>query len=213
MALVQDLLSPVKQKIQEAPYAAIAEAYVRSVRDWCRQTRWFRQSLSSFLVPGQQSYSMGSDSILEVIDVPFLQLTQIISGTPGTIVPLPTIDPLLINPNQPQGQPLAYAYIPENQVFFSCKPDLAYPVTMNLVVQVKDSVAEIPDVLLVKWKRVFEYGAMSYLYGISAESWYNPKEADLWARWYQGGINDGKSDVGRGFQSGPKQLQRNAWAI
>lgn len=197
MALVDDIARDVRQLFPKASDESVRLAIVRAARMFCGQSRWYRVALTANLVANTKTYSLGSDPLLEVVDVPLGQIT----GSNGKIMSLSPSDLTTFNPNANPAQPVTYAYLPEGSVAFHPTPNAAYSVTLTLAVQPKDGVAEIPDPLLTKWRTAIEDGAAWFLYQIP-EPWKNEQLAELKRRSFQSAINNAKADVARGFQSG-----------
>lgn len=208
MALIDDIAQDVQQLFPKAPSDAIRRAIVRSARMFCAQTRWYRVAMSATLQANVKSYAVSGDPLLEVVDVPLVQLTD----NNGNIVPVPNADPTSFNPNDKPSQPRWYAYIPEGQVTFHPTPNAAYAVTMTLAVQPREGVAEIPDALLVKWRQAIEDGAAWFLYQLP-EPWNDHNLAEIRRLSFRAAVNNAKADVARGYQSGSVYGRRRAFIV
>jgi hypothetical protein len=215
MAAVADLVRDVRQVLQQCPALSIQFAYVRAARQFCQEARWLRRVVSATLVANRQYYSLGSDPLLEVLALGPVQATTPVNPATGqNIVSLSAADPATFDPNQTSGFPMWYAYVPEAQIGFNPKPNAAYPVTITLVVQPRDGVADLPDELLVKWRYAFEEGAKWFLYEIPGEPWSDPQKAQLCRANFRSYVNEARADVNRGFQQGPVRARPRApWVV
>lgn len=211
MALVTDLLRDIKQQFQQCPNLTLQRAYVRSARQFCTESRWLQAGLAATLVAGQRLYSLGSDSLLEILALGAVSVTTPAGGTTGqNVVPLAPADPTTFNPNFSNGCPQWYAYIPEGQIAYNPIPDQAYPTSITLILQPRDGVADIPDQLLVKWRYAIEEGAKAFLFDIPGEPWSDAAKAQAARVFFRGGVNEARADVNRGFQQGPVRARPRA---
>lgn len=196
MATVDSISRDVAQLFPKAGAGIVRNAIVRSARMFCSQTRWYRVSTTGALVAGTKSYTLGSDPLLEVVDVVLVRMT-----VSGNVISLPKADPTTFNPNDPDATPKMCAYLPESVVTFHPTPNAAYPVTIWIAVQPKDGVAEIPDELLTKWRYAIEDGAAAYLYQLP-EPWMNQNLAEAKRLSFMSAVNNAKADAARVYQSG-----------
>lgn len=197
MAMVDDIARDVAQLFPKASSAVIRNAIVRSAREFCSQTRWYRVSMTANLVAGTKTYALGGDPLLEVVDVPLVQ----ISRPGGAFESLGKADPTALDPNDGPGRPRMFAYLPEARVTFHPTPDYAYEVTIWMAAQPKDGVAEVPDDLTTKWLYAIEHGACAFLYQLPGP-WQDHKLAQLKRAEFMSAVNNAKADVARGHQSG-----------
>jgi hypothetical protein len=213
--LVTAVLRDLKQQFQQCPNITLQYAYVRAAREFCSESRWLRQGLAATLTAGQREYSLGSDSLLEILALGPVSVTTPAGGTRGqNVIPLAAADPTTFNPNFANGCPQWYAYIPESKIAFNPIPNQAYPVEITLVVQPRDGVAEIPDQLLVKWRYAIEQGARAYLFSLAGEPWADPQKEQVARTFYRSGVNEARADVNRGFQQGPVRARpRGPWIV
>jgi hypothetical protein len=162
--------------------------------------------LDAALVANQALYSLGSDPLLEVVDVPLMSITTNPGSTPlPNVVPMVNLPTNSFNPNIEPDTPVWFAYVPEAQVAVNPTPDQAYPVSMTLVCQPRDGVEQIPDILLTKWRLAFEDGALAYLYGLTGEPWADAKQQLYYEGRFRAAINNGKANVSMQFQSGSQR--------
>lgn len=208
MALVDDISRDVRQLFPKAPEDAVRHAIIRAARQFCGQSRWYRVALTATLSPNVQAYSLGSDPLLEVVDVPLGRITD----TNGAILSLQPSDPTTFDPNVKPGRPTTYAYLPEGSVAFFPIPNAAYAVTLTLAVQPKDGVSELPDQLLAKWRVAIEAGAAAFLYELP-EAWRDLNQAEIKRRTLQSAINSARADVARGYQSGSVIANRRPFIV
>jgi hypothetical protein len=207
MAEVIELIRDVAQKIRPCPRETITNAYVRAVRQFCGESRWYRVTLDAVTVADQAAYSLGSDPLLEVIDVPLASIVTNPAAAANSYnrVPLRTRATEVFDPNVEPSRPIHFAYLPEGQVVFHPTPDAAYPVSLTLAVQPRDGVSEIPGELLAKWRLAFEDGALAYLYGLTGEPWADPNLAMMHRSMFRAAISNGKANVAMSFQSGSQR--------
>lgn len=209
MADVLDLIRRVQQRLPKVPELVVRDAYISAVRDWCGQSRWHRNQLPGALIAGQQSYNLGSDPFLEIVDVPFVQLYYPV-GRNDQVQGLRPSDPHQFNPQEPQSQPYTYAYIPEANIAFYPTPKAAYSVLLEIVVQPTRTTTQISDQLVTKHWKAFESGALAHLLMLK-EPWMDPVMAAREEANFKSSINNAKADVTRGYQSGTKMARRRPW--
>src|SRR5262249_24840342 len=111
--LVSSLIQNVAQKIRPCPGKSIRAAYVRGVRSWCGETRWYRVTLDAQVVANVFLYSTGADPLLEVIDIPYASVVTNPNVSQQNVVPLIPQATNAWNPNILPSTPIYYAYVAE----------------------------------------------------------------------------------------------------
>lgn len=215
MAAISDLITFIKHSIRQCPQQTIIQAYARAARIFTRETRWLRVNLGATLTPDVQVYNLGSDPTLEIIGIKAASLTQLplpATGLPRIVVLRPA-DSMDFDPNVLRNRPSQFCYIPESSVGFYPLPDKAYPVELTLIVQTLDSATALPDSLLVKHEDALRAGALSHLYGIFGEPWYNPGEAAAKEKIFRSGISNARALVARGYQDAPVRVRPRSFIV
>lgn len=202
MAAIADQLREIAQRVRQCNKVTLVRAYARAARQFTSETRWYRVNVPGTLQPGVRGYALGSDPELEIMEATAAQVT-----VGSTLMSLRPMFPGAINPNLPERAPLRFAYLPEGSVAFDPIPDQAYPVLIELAVQVRADATTIPDALLVKWRQAFEAGALEYLLDLTGEPWADQRAAALERAKFRAFINNAKADVQRGFQVGAVRAQ------
>lgn len=212
MALVAQLLTGIAQKIRPCPTATLRYAYLRAVRDFCSQSRWYQADYELTLAAGQRTYPLTPPVLsgqaateLEVVDLAWIGhwINSSLTGQDNWL-PLAKIEPTF-NPNLVNDQPLRVAYTPEGEVAFDPIPDAAYPVKLKVAYQPTVDATDIPDALLVKWTYGMEAGALAYLYALDGEPFANPTRALEEGAKFRAAIANAKANVAQGFQSGSRR--------
>jgi len=208
---IDTLITDVRKFVLKAPKHTIIDAYRRAVRDWCGQTRWLRQNQPGTLEADVQVYALGPDPLMEIVDVPAASIDITIAGRTQTFGMKPS-DPTTFDPNAAASQPYTYAYLPEGSIAFYYVPKQAYVVNLTLALQPTVNCETIDDSMLRKWFKVFEAGALAYLLMLP-EAWKDEKLAGLKMAEFAAGVNNGKTDVVRGYQSGTVMVRKRAWIV
>lgn len=200
---VLDRIADVAQQCRGAPNSTLIGAYVRAARKFCRETRWYRATVTGQTEAGTRSYSLGSDTYLEI-----LGLRAVSADQDGQTWALAPADTTAWNPNRGQGRPAAFSYIPEGQVALDPIPDDVYGLTCTLVLQPKEGATQVPDSLLVKWDQALQDGALAYLLDLHGMPWTDKAAAELKRRAFQSAINNARADEQREFNTGPTFIKR-----
>lgn len=204
MPLVFDLISPVKQVLRKCPDETIRQHYVRAARTLLGRSRWYLSPLIAPLVAGESTYSLGDDAQLEIISVDMAQV-HLPGGFMQSIRPTQAWN---FNPNHPEGTPLWYAYVPEGAVMFHPVPDQAYTVTLSLALQPRETATELDDFVLTKWRRAFDFGALSTLYAIVGEPWFSAEMSVHYDAKFEKLVSDAQIDRERGYQHGSMRARQ-----
>ena len=209
---VFDHLANVAQIVRKCPTNTLRHAYVRAMRDWCRQTQWLRANIFGATVVDDQQYSLGNDPHLDIVGIYAIQATWTPSGGNTQTWGLRVGNPATWNPNVSTGQPLAYAYVPEAQFALVPVPNEVYNLVVNVVLAPKEGAVNVPQAPLQKYSTVFEAGALAYLYELPDMPWSNPQMSLIKARAFQAGVANGKADVQRLYQIGAQRASPRALA-
>lgn len=195
-----DVIPEIAQICRKAPNATMIRALNRAAREFCKQTRWLRQTLQGETVADQEQYSMGSDPDLEIIGIKAMSAARQTGNTkPWPLwVSAPTGWPAGQNPAAPR----FYAYTPESMFALNPTPDAIYDLVVTLVVQPSASATSIPSQLLVRWDRAIKAGALSYLMEIPGQEWTDKAQAQMKLREFQASVNNARADEQREYQAG-----------
>lgn len=205
---VFDQLRNVAIVARKCPTPVLQTAYVTAVREFCAQTRWLTSTVPGATTAAQQLYSLGADSLLEIVGIKAMSVTfsQAPSGPPQTL-PVYVGEPEGWNPNRPPALPRNYAYVPEGQFSLFPVPDQVYDLTVTVQVSPVDNAREIPQILLPKWSSIFEAGAKAALLALPSEPWTDIVEARRQERIFLSGISNGKADVQRNYNTGSQRVR------
>lgn len=210
-----ELLPPIGQIVRRCPTQTLIDAYSRASRDFCGQSRWYRENFTVTTTPndaGPYELIPGSGLPLEVIGVRQIIATAPI-GTPLSTWRVTPLDITLWNPLLLPAPPKWYAYLPEGAIQFYQTPDQAYSMAVTAALQPTLGATEIPDVLLLKWERVLQAGALANLLAIPGQGWSNPVEAARYQKVFQAGISNAKADEARGYNQGSMRARPRAFAL
>jgi hypothetical protein len=207
---VFDHLVNVAQVARKVPTPTLRGAYVRAMREWCRQTQWLRTEINGSTVAEQQAYDLGSDPYLEVLAV--LAVTGVDnSGSKPQTWPIYPGDPSSWNANREPNRPGSYTYVPEAQIALFPVPDKVYGLGVTAVVQPKAGAVQIPASPLVKYGTTFEAGALAYLLAMRDTPWHDPASAALQLATFRSGVSNGKAEVQRNFNTGSQRVRPRAF--
>jgi hypothetical protein len=212
MALVTALIRDIAQLVRPCPNAVITAAYLRAARQLCGESRWYQANYDFTTDAGVQSYAIQppvasgqAATELEVVALAVFGHWINVNPTAQAFWQRLVVSGPDFNPNIQDDTPYRISYTPEGGVSFEPTPDAAYPVTVRVAYQPTAQATDIPDDLLVKWRYVFEAGALAYLYGLDGEPFANPKKQIEYLRTYQAGIANAKANVAMQFQSGSRR--------
>lgn len=210
-----ELLPPIGQIVRRCPTQTLIDAYSRASRDFCGQSRWYRENFTVTTAAndaGPYELIPGSGFPLEVIGVRQIIATAPV-GTPLSTWRVRPLDITLWNPLLPPAPPNYYAYLPEGAIQFYQTPDQAYSMAVTAALQPTLGATEIPDVLLAKWERVLQAGVLANLLAIPGQGWSNPVEAVRYQKTFQAGISNAKADEARGYNQGSMRAQPRAFVL
>lgn len=205
-----DVIADVAQIVRGAPNGTLIAAYARAARKFCRESRWYRTTIEGETTAGTRLYTLGSDPYLEVLGLRAASAKVPAEGTPW---PLRIGDTTNWSPNESQGRPMQYAYMPEAQVAVHPLPDAVYGLTLTLVLEPKAGANALPEELLVKWDQALQAGALGYLLALPGMPWTDPTQALIQQRAFQAGINNARADEQREFNTGPTFIRRRPFIV
>lgn len=204
---VEDQLTNIAQIIRGAPRATLRRAFVRSLREFCQQTMYLRENVAGLTVNGTRQYALGDDPYQDIVAILALAATR----SDGSVAALAPTDPTMWNPNQVNAFPCRYTYVPQAQFALDPIPDGAYNLTITIVTQPKEAAQNVPVAPLIKYSNEVEAGALAYLHTIPDMPWTSPTQAELRRREFQAGINNGKIEVQRSFNTGSMRIRPRAF--
>jgi hypothetical protein len=209
---VFDQLAPIALIARRCPSMTLRRAYVKSMRDWCAETRWLRVNIAGATVADQQTYSLGSDVYTEIIAIAAMSGTDN-SGMVPQQFPITPADSTTWNPNVDTMRPRFYAYIPEGQFALYQIPDKVYSLTVTAVIQPKDEVAQIPSEPLKKYSTGIEAGALMHLLRIPGQPWTDLAASQKYENIWNTAVSNGKAEVQRNFNSGAMRIKPRAFVL
>lgn len=207
---VLDVIADVAQLVRQAPNGTLIRAYVRAARKFCRESRWYRATLTGACEAGTRTYSLGSDTYTEVLGLKAVGATKVDGTQPWS---LGVSDSTTWAQTTDRSKPRRYAYVPEAQLALDPIPDADYPLTITLVLQPKMGANEIPTALLTKWDQVLQAGTLAYLFGIPGQAWADPLQAEKYRREFQSGISNARADEQREFNAGTQFIRRRPFIV
>ena len=205
------LITDVTSILKACPVDVASAAFVRSARELTGRSRWLRGLIPTFpLTPTVQQYTFTNPQAiqLEIIGVDAVSISDP-SGTWHNLQV--SYGPDSIDLNTAPNIPVRYAYIDEGQFMTDPAPDKAYPCKVKLVFQVALNATALPPDLIAKFNRVIEAGALSFLYSMRGESWYDPNESERHGARFESGVNAAKAWVQKGYQEGSRRAQGRAF--
>lgn len=209
---VFDQLRNVAIVARKCPTPVLQAAYVTAFRDWCAQTQWLRMDLPGATAAGEVTYDMGNDPLLEILAIFAMSVTFTTGTTPQTL-PVYVSDPTGWDPNRGPGMPRFYSYVPEGRFALFPTPDQQYGLDLTVVVQPADNVRQIPDAPLRKYSSVIEAGALAQLLNVPGQPWTDQRRAAMEERKFLAGINNGKAEVQRNFNTGAQRIRPRPFVL
>lgn len=200
---ITTVLQDVIELCPTCPMPTVVSAYIRAVRRFCNQSRWYKTMLVGATVApvagvGTPTYNLGSDTYNEVCGIAAVSIRE--SATDGE--PLTQGNPGEWDPDDTFDLPTKYAYIPHGQLTLHPTPDQVYTLNIGLVLQPKLNSNSIDDALLVNWSEIFKYGALSHIQKLKGHAWSDSREAEVNMSRFNAGINSAASDVAAGYNAG-----------
>lgn len=209
---VFDQLAPIALVARKCPSTTLRRAYVKAMRDWCSETRWLRENITGATVAGQQLYSLGDDPYREIIAIYAMSGTDNSGVVPQTFI-IPASDSGSWAPEAQQNRPTRYAYVPEGQFALWQIPNRVYSLTVTVVLQPKDQVAQIPAEPLRKYSSGIEAGALMHLLRLPSQPWTDLKMAEKYETIWNACVSNGKAEAQRNFNSGSQRTRPRAFVL
>lgn len=209
---VFDQLATVAVNVRKAPSTTLRRMYVKAFRDWCAETQWLRQTVTGATIDGTQTYSLGSDPYLEIVNIRAMSGVATVPGSPSTFAIVPG-DSSGWDPNNQPMQPRQYAYLPEAQFALWPIPDAVYNLTVSVILQPKDGVAQVPAEPLRKFSSGIEAGALMHLLRIPGQPWSDPNMAEKYEKIWNSCVSNGKADVQRAYNTGSMRARPRAFVV
>ena len=202
---IVDLLQDVQQVVRRCPLPTLTQAYLRSARQFCTQTRWLRRSVLAETVESELELPLlleSADADLEIIAVRRIIISTLQTGREQSWTITPS-DSTTWRPQDPPGRPRTYDYVPEAAVAFHPLPDAAYGVDALVQVTPKRMATTLPEDLLTKWEYALADGATEYLLNIPGQAWSNPALAKAkYGTEFRAAINNARADEQRAYNTG-----------
>lgn len=202
---VFDYLANVAQIVRKCPTPTLRHAYVRAMRDWCRQTQWLRTNVLGVTVADVAQYALGNDPHLDIVGIFSMSATWTPAGGNPQTWNLPPSDSGMWNRNVSTGQPNIYSYVPEAQFALYPTPNDVFNLAITVILAPKEGAVNVPMAPLQKYSTVFEAGALAYLYELPGMPWTDRQMALVKAKAFQAGIANGKADAQRNYQTGAQR--------
>lgn len=171
---VDNLIADVRMRTLDAPAALVRAAYVRAARRLCLKSGWLRVEIPGATVVAQQRYSLGNDTYVEICGIYAMSATY-----DGKTNPVTEKSSQLWDPDDEDGPPVLYQYVPEGQFALHPLPDAVYPLTVTATVAPKRGATSIAEELAVRWEYELQDGALAFLLAMKDQPWANPGEAQV----------------------------------
>jgi len=203
MAAVSDLVSDIRTYIPEIP-SFIAQRYVlRTIRDFCEQTRAWRKNVSLATVANTATVTVTSllPTTTELVDV--ISIKNSAGGAP--LVPRTY---MWLDENmsawRTQTSTAAQYYVRESNSAIRLIPTPASAVTYNARFAVKPllTATVIDDILVNKFREVFISGAVGMLLMIPRKPWTDLQTAAAHSGIYGAGLVSAKAEATDEYQTG-----------
>lgn len=194
---VVQLTGDLAARMRQVGTPIVNAAYMRACRDFCMHSLWLRRNIAAAAVTvNQPLYNFGSDATLEVLQVPAGAIQQ----QNGTWIDIFPADQSTFDPNMKADLPMWYSYVPENMLVLYPTPNFAYNLKVTLICQTAINATAVPNDLINKFNLYLEEGAMSYLYLMDKEPWFNPQLAEKAEQKFWEGIGMARSWKDKGNQ-------------
>jgi hypothetical protein len=205
---ITQALQSVAQIAQRCPTPTLTKAYLDTLRDFCGQSRWLRETITVTTAADDPDYDLVSaDPDLEVIGI-----RRIVGATSaGKQFKLDPLAKELWPLNARSGRPRVHTYTPEASFALFPTPDAVYTMTVTAQMQPKQTATTLPDALESKWGRALVDGALGYLLDIQDQPWTNHGQADVRRRAFRSAINNAKADEQRDYNQGSVMVRQRAF--
>lgn len=201
---VADILGDIKQICREAPMPTLIGAYVRAARRFCNISRWLRADIPGACVIGAELYSLGSDTFNEIIGIRSIELTAL----DGKVNPLTSSSSGSWDADDENAEPELYQYVPEGQFAVHPKPDAAYSLTVQVVLQPKRGSNSIDDTLVVNWEYALQAGCLGYLLALPRQPYTDAAEAQRKMAEFSVACHSAQINADAGYNPGAAQTDR-----
>ncbi len=177
MATVESLVPLVRHHVMNCVDYTMEFWLLQAAREFCRETRYLRQTIFINVVQGSSYYPLSINSDEEVIGVKAAEWVE--SETP-------------LEPSAPEeipqqaGRPTHCWFLPSKEIALSPTPNasLVRAVSVSVIKQPVQGAATISSELVLKHDLTLSYGAMARLFAMPKQDWTDAGlasyYADLW---------------------------------
>lgn len=187
MASVDDVLPLVRQYVRSCPDFVMADWIIQSARNFCRQSRYLRQSFTVPTEAGQSFYSLESQQPTE----------EIIALNSASYDDEPLIPSAPEESPTEAGTPQRFWYLPSREIVITPTPqdDAQDSLAVNVIVQPKVGATTLNDELVGRFDSVIANGAIHRLLKMPQTLWFNPQLVPEFKELERQGIADARVEA------------------
>lgn len=205
MANLSDLRKEVKLHANNCPDITIDYALIRALRNFCRESRYYRTTINVNQVSGTSSYTIVPVDGSEVIDVEYVELEN-----NNKLYPLTEEEA-----SRTDGSVTGFYFYPPNVLSVYPQPteNVTNGIEIRAVLMPPESTTTIPDAVYRNFKETIVSGALSYILSMQNEAWSNEKLASFKTQEFIIGTFNAKGQVMRDFRPGGIKIKTRPFLI
>lgn len=189
MATLESLIHLIRPHVRNCPDPVVTDQLIIAAREFCRYTKWLRETIAVATTAGTQVYGLTSAAA----DQEVIGIKQV------------TFQNMQLSPSSPEevssnsGTPAVYWFLPSQAIALNPAPntDAAEDLKVTAIVQPKPDAAAISDELVLAHDQTIASGAMRRLFMMPGAAWFNGDLADVHRAAWTVGINKARSDADR----------------
>jgi len=204
MAALSSMYSSVRLFAQQCPDATIKKFLIEAIRDFCRRSWYYQQTVLVNQVAGTGTYTIVPSNSEEVIAIDYVQQDGV------------NLDPIDQEDADYNGrEATGYVFEPPNYLFITPTPTTSVTsgIELRLVLMPPENTTTLPDSIYRNYKETIAAGALSYILSMQNEAWSNPALAQQKYLEFMNGVYAAKGQRLRGFRAGPISVKPRAFAI
>lgn len=206
MAQLSSLLPLVRVHVNGCPTPTILAQLQWATREFCRRSRFLRQSVEFPVARGLTLYPLASTiaetEMFEIdavtVDGAPLEPTGPKEVAPDALASEPVeTDDETGEPIYQSAEPTHYWHEPPSDLLLWPTPSKAGAGAASLILLPELGSALLPDAIARKYSDAISYGAMSQLFLMPGSTWSNPAMAEVYDRRFGAEIENAKSEAAR----------------
>lgn len=206
MAALSSLYSSVRLYAQQCPDTTIDKFLIEAIREFCRETGFYQETLTMNIVAAQSDYTLTPTSSQELIGVEWVK----VDGSPVTATRKQDVA------EYPDDYSYtAYSFQPNDTLTVYPEPEanITNGLEARVIIMPPESTTTIPDSIYRHFKEGIVQGALSYILGMQNEAWSNERLSIQMKQMFALTLNRAKADKMRGFVSRPLSVKQRPFLI